>query len=155
MAGILALLKGFNWIRILLIAGIAVSIYGLGYMKASAVHAKHEADVQKEITAAVVAKEKQLREEFLVRLDVERAARTMLENDMTALRANRDQLIEAVRLAQLTKPVSAITVEGCMETDDENVRVVLGNPFTDDFVRLWNDASRGRLPGTDTNAEAR
>jgi C4-dicarboxylate-specific signal transduction histidine kinase len=155
MAGIFALLKGLNWIRIALLAGIAVSIFGLGYMYSDKQHAEHEADVQKQITAAVVAKEKKLREEFRARLDVERAARTMLENDLFAIRANRDQLIEAVRLAQLTKPVSAITVEGCMESDDENVRVVLGNPFTDDFVRLWNDASRGRLSGTDPDTEAR
>ncbi len=152
MARFLTLLKGFNWIRILLIAGMAASIFGLGYMYANQKHAEHEADVQKQITAAVVAKEKALREEFAVRLAEEEDARLSLQNDLTVIRENRDQLIEAVRLAQLTKPVSEINIEECMETDDEDVRIVLANPFGDDFVRLWNDASRGRLSGTDTDA---
>jgi hypothetical protein len=151
MAGILTLLKGFNWIRIALIAGMAVSIFGLGYMYASQKHAEHAADVQKEITAAVVAKEKALRAEFEVRLEAERVARLSLQNDLTVIRENRDRLLDRIDEMELTKPVSEVRCEGLMENDDENVRVVLGNPFTADFVSVWNDASRGRLPGTDTD----
>ena len=46
---------GLNWIRIALIAGIAVSIFGLGYMYANQKHAEHAAEVQKLITLAVIA----------------------------------------------------------------------------------------------------
>lgn len=153
MAGIFAILKGFNWIRIALLAGMAVTIFGMGYLYAGQKHAEHEADVQKEITAAVVAKEKALREEFAVRLAEEEAARSSLQSDLTVIRENRDRLLDRIDEMELTKPVSEVRCEGLMENDDENVRVVLGNPFTSDFVSLWNDASRGRLPGTDTNTE--
>ena len=152
MAGILALVKGLNWIRIFLIAGIAASIFGLGYMKASAVHAKHEADVQKEITAAIVAKEAELREEFAARLAVESEARLSLQNDLDALYENRERLLDELAAAELTKPVADIRCEGVLENDDDSVQIVLANPFGADFVRLWNDASRGRLPGTDPDA---
>jgi hypothetical protein len=151
MAGIFALLKGLNWIRIALIAGMAVSIFGLGYMKASQVHAKHEADVQKEITAAVVAKEKELREEFAVRMETERVARLSLQNDLTMIRESRDTLLDRIEEMELTKPVADIRCEGVLENDDDSVQIVLANPFTADFVSVWNDASRGRLPGTDTD----
>jgi len=154
MAGFLTLLKGLNWIRIALIAGMAVSIFGLGYMYANQKHAEHEADVQKQITAAVVAKEKALREEFAVTLERERVARLSLQNDLTQIREHRDSLLDRIEDAELTKPVADISCEGVLENNDENVRVVLANPFTDDFVSLWNDASRGRLPGTDSDAEA-
>jgi hypothetical protein len=153
MAGILTLLKGFNWIRIALIAGMAASIFGLGYMKASQVHAKHEADVQKEITAAFVAKEAELREEFAARLAVERAARSELQNDLTGIREHRDVLIEGIRNAQLSKTVADIHCEGVLENTDDSIKIVLANPFTADFVRLWNDASRGRMSAADTDAE--
>ena len=151
MAGIFAILKGFNWIRIALIAGMAVSIFGLGYMYANQKHAEHDADTQKAITAAVVAKEKELRDEFAVKLEAERVARLSLQNDLTVIRENRDRLLDRIDEMELTKPVSEVRCEGLMENDDENVRVVLGNPFTADFVSVWNDASRGRLPGTDTD----
>lgn len=154
MAGIFALLKGLNWIRIALLAGIAVSIFGLGYMYANQKHAEHEADVQKQITAAVVAKEKALRDEFAVTLERERVARLSLQNDLTAIRENRDRLLDRIDEMELTKPVADINCEGVLETDDENVRIVVANPFGADFVRLWNDASRGRLPGTDSDAGA-
>jgi len=154
MAGFLTLLKGFNWIRVALIAGIAVSIFGLGYMYASQKHAEHAADVQKEITAAVVAKEKQLRAEFDVRLAAEGEARLSLQNDLTGIREHRDSLIESIRNAQLTKPVGEINIEGCMEMDGESdVQIVIANPFGADFVSLWNDASRGRVSGADPDTE--
>lgn len=149
---ILSVLKGFNWIRIALIAGMAVSIFGLGYMKASAVHAKHEADVQKEITARIVAKEAELRDEFAARLAVESEARLSLQNDLTIIRNNRNELLTRIGEMELTKPVADIRCEGLLENDDDSVQIVLANPFTADFVRMWNDASRGRLPGTDTDA---
>lgn len=151
MAGIFALLKGFNWIRIALFAGLAVTIFGMGYLYSDKQHAEHEADVQKQITAAIVAKEAELREEFSARLAVEREARLSLQNDLTVIRENRDSLLDRIDEMELTKPVADIRCEGILENADENVRVVLGNPFTADFVSVWNDASRGRLPGTDTD----
>jgi hypothetical protein len=145
---------GLNWIRIALIAGIAVSIFGLGYMKASQVHAKHEADEQKRITAALVAKEAELREIFTAQLAAEDAARNALQKDLTGIRSHRDSLIAAIRNAQLTKPVSEVRIESCMETDGESdVQIVIANPFGADFVGLWNDASRGRLSAADTDTE--
>lgn len=149
---ILSVLKGFNWIRIALIAGMAVSIFGLGYMYSNQKHAEHTADVQKEITARIVAREAELRDEFAARLAVESAARNALQKDLTTIRNNRNELLDRIDEMELTKPVADIRCEGVLENDDESVQIVLANPFTADFVRMWNDASRGRLPGTDTDA---
>jgi hypothetical protein len=154
--GILSTVGGFfgglNWIRIALIAALAATIFGMGYMYAGKKHAEHEADVQKAITEAVAEKEKELRREYEARLEEESLARAALFTDLEAIRDHRDSLIDGIRRAQLTKPVSEVRVEACLEGDDD-VQVVIANPFSDDFVRLWNDGSRGRLSGADPGTE--
>jgi hypothetical protein len=134
---------GGNWIRIVLIAGLAASIFGMGYMKASAVHAEHAADFEKAKVVAIAAREKELRDEFAVRVGEEEAARITNESERNALRIHRDSLIEAIKRTQLTKPVTAVRVEACMESDNEDVQIVIANPFNESFRELWNDGSRG------------
>ena len=134
---------GGNWIKIASIAGIAASIFGMGYMKASAVHAGHAADFEKAKVVAIAAREKELRDEFAVRVEEEEAARITNEAEREALRVHRDSLIETIKHAQLTKPVTAVRVEACMESDNEDIQIVLANPFSESFRELWNNGSRG------------
>jgi hypothetical protein len=143
-----------NWIRIALIGGIAVSIFALGYMYSNQKHAEHAADVQKLITMAVIAKENELKAQHAARVQEETSARLQLSTDLEELQAHRDSLIEAIRNTQLTKPVAEVRVESCLESDDENIQVVVANPFSADFVRLWNDGSHGRVSGADPGPEA-
>ena len=139
----LPLLKGLNWMRIGLIAGIAVSIFGMGYMKASAVCAEAEAEYEREKAVAIADRVKELNAEWNIRLHEEETARAILQGDLSVIRQHRDSLIEGIRAVQLTKPIEDVNIEACLETDDENVKLVIANPFSNDFRRLWNDASRG------------
>ena len=136
-------LKGLNWIRILLVAGIAASIFGMGYMKASAVCAEREADYERSKAVAIADRVKELNAEWNIRLHEEETARVILQGDLNVIREHRNSLIEVIQNTQLTKPIEDVNIEACLETDDENVKLVIANPFNPDFIGVWNDASRG------------
>jgi len=151
LSGGIGFLKG-NWIRLVLLAGIAVAIFGMGYMKASEVHARHDADKQKAITAEIIRREMQIHEKWLLRMKNEENARLTLKNNFDTIRDQRDSLLESIRNRDFVKPISNVNVEGCLETDDEDVQVVIANPFNAAFSSMWNDA--GSDP-TRTDSETR
>ncbi len=143
IAKFLPVLKGLNWMRIGLIVGIASAIFGMGYMKASAVCAEREAEYERAKAVAIADRVRELNAEWNVRLHEEETSRAVLQGNLTIIRTHRDSLIEAIRNTQLTRPIEDVNIEACLETDDENVKLVIANPFSPNFISLWNDASRG------------
>ena len=143
IAKFLPVLKGLNWMRIGLYAGLASAIFGMGYMKSNANHAEAEAEYERAKAVAIADRVKELNAEWNVRLHEEETARAVLQGDLTIIRTHRDSLIEAIRNTQLTRPIEDVNIEACLETDDENVKLVIANPFTPAFIGVWNDASRG------------
>lgn len=147
----LPILKGLNWVRIGLIGTIATGLFTGGVLWSDKKHAEHEADFEKAKTAAIAAREKELNAEWFARLAEEEGSRLTLQTDLATIRAHRDSLIGEIRDASLVKPVSDIRVEACLETEDENVKLVIANPFSVDFTRLYNDGSSG-VTRTDSEA---
>lgn len=131
---------GLNWVRIALIAALAAAIFSMGYLYSDKQHAEHQADVQKAITEAISVREKELRDEFAIRLTEEETARSELQSNFDVIRIHRDTLIAGVRNLQLTKPKPEIRVEACLESDNEDVQIVIANPFSESFRSVWNDA---------------
>ncbi len=130
-------------IRIALIAGAAFALFVGGCQYANVKHAEELAEYERQKTIAIVDRVRELNAEWNVRLHEEETARAVLQGDLTIIRTHRDSLIEAIRNTQLTRPVEDVNIEACLETDDENIKLVIANPFTPGFVGLWNDASRG------------
>ena len=129
-------------IRIMLIAGLAGSLFVGGCMYSDKQHAEHAADVERQTTVAIVEAVEAENARWQARFDEENAARIKLQSDLSAITDHRDALIEGIRNAQLTKPLDDVTIEACLETEDENVKLVVANPFTAEFVGLYNDASK-------------
>lgn len=141
----LPILKGLNWIRIGLISTIAAGLFTGGALWSDKKHAEHEADFEKAKTVAIVAREKELEEIWLLRLIEEETSRLTLQKKLVTIRQHRDSLIDEIRNAFLTKPISDIQIEACLETEDENVKLVIANPFGADFISLYNYGSRGTI----------
>ena len=135
-------------VRLALIAALGFSLFVGGCQYANVQHAEAEAEYEREKVAAIASRVKELNDEWTLRLHEEETARAILQGDLTIIRKHRDSLIDAIRSAQLTKPIEDVTIEACLETDDENVKLVIANPFTLDFVGLWNDASTGTIRAT-------
>lgn len=131
---------GSLWAR-LAVAGVAcAAIFIAGMFYANWKNAEDDVEIQKLITAAVAAREKELKDEHALRVEEETGARIELQDDLDIIRKHRDSLIEGIRVAQLTKPVAEVRVEACLESDDEDIQVVVANPFDDAFRVLWNNA---------------
>jgi len=134
----LPILKGLNWVRIGLITTIAAGLFTSGVLWSDKQHAEHEADFEKAKAVAISALEKKLNDEWFLRLYAEEDARLTLQSKLATVREHRDSLINEIRNASLVKPIADIRVEACLETEDENVQLVIANPFTVDFTEIWN-----------------
>jgi len=139
----LPILKGLNWVRIGLIGTIAAGLFTGGVLWSDKQHAEHEADFEKAKAVAISALEKKLNDEWFLRLYAEEDARLTLQSELATIREHRDSLINEIRDASLVKPITDIKVEACLETEDENVQLVIANPFSSDFRRVYNRGSRG------------
>ena len=152
MAGITRILGGLNWIRIALIATIAVSIFGLGYQYSNTKHAERDARNAK-ITAQMIAKLSREHAEEMQELAAVAAEKERLFTaDIAEINLHRDALIESIRAAQLTKPVAGVRVEECF-TGEENETIVVANPFSDSFRLFWNQAARNLRPSGTAGAD--
>ena len=135
-------LKSVNWIRVGLISALAVALFVGGCQYANVQNAEQAADVERQTTALIAERVAEMNAEFAIRLEEENVARAQLQGDLTIIRDHRDSLIEGIRNAQLTKPIDSVNIEACLETEDENIKLVIANPFTIEFVSLYNDASK-------------
>ena len=132
-----------NGVKIALAVTTALFVFVGGCQYANVKNAEEWADYERQKAVAIADRVKELNAEWNVRLHEEETARVVLQSDLTIIRTHRDSLIEAIRNTQLTKPIEDVTIEACLETDNENVKLVIANPFNADFVSLWIDASRG------------
>ena len=97
---------------------------------------------QEAITAAVVQREAELREAFRVQQDAADAVARGLARDLHALRDRNDALQAEIDTAPLTQPLA--TDVTCTDNETGEIREVQPNPFSGNFVDLWNRAGRVR-----------
>jgi hypothetical protein len=144
--------SGLNWIRIGLIAVIAVMLFGAGYQYSNTRHAKQDAK-----DAAATANEiarlsneytAKMRELALVAAENNR----LMSADFAEIEMHRDSLIEIIETTELTKPVAEVRVESCIK-GEENEIIVVANPFSDSFRVLYNQASRNLRPSGSEGAD--
>lgn len=145
---------GFNWIRIALIATIAVMIFGAGYQYSNTKHAKQEAK-QAHKTAETIAQMSMDHADDMRRLALIGAEnKRLFSADIAEIKIHESALLEQIAAAELTKPVSEVRIEACMETDGESdVQIVIANPFSESFRLFWNQASRNLRPSGSDGAD--
>jgi hypothetical protein len=151
LSGARAAVSGINLIRVGLIAGLAAALFVGGCMYSDKKHAERDAQRATE-TAAEIARLSQehaekMRQLAIVAADNERA----FNADIDEIRVHRDALLEQIRVVALTKPPPEVRIEACLE-GDEDVQIVVANPFSDSFRVLWNQASRDIRPAGSTGA---
>jgi len=133
--------SGLNWIRIALVSGIAVLIFGAGYQYSNTKHAKQDAK-QAHKAAETIAEMSRKHADDMRALAVVAADKSReFSADIAEIGLHRDALIEIIETTELTKPVAEVRVEACLE-GDEDVQIIVANPFNDSFRLLWNQASR-------------
>lgn len=123
-------------------AALAIVLFGaftVGKRWEAAKYEKERADMATAVSKAIIAREKQIRIEHQAQLVVDTTARESLQTDLATLRTRERDLLGMVDELSLVKTITTVVVEGC-ENNEEGQRVVLANPFTDDFVQLWNEA---------------
>lgn len=135
-------------------SAFAVLLFAAGW-KASSV--RWEAKVLKAEQKAQIAYEAardRLFQEWDTQRIADEAARVALSQQLSDARTQTSQLEEELRSVRLTpvEPViETVLVPGDCESGQPEV--VLANPFSPDFVRLWNDSARrsdgGRGPATE------
>lgn len=141
-------------IKIALITAAAFALFVGGCQYANVKNAEEWADYERQKAVAIADRVAELNAEWNIRLHEEETARVILQSDLNVIREHRNSLIEVIQNTQLTKPIEDVNIEACLETDDENVKLVIANPFNPDFVGVWNDASRGvGGPGETTGPE--
>lgn len=130
-------------IRFLAIAIAVAAVFLAGAMWAGQKHAKREAAFEREKAVAIAEAVEERDRAHRVALGEEKEAREILVADLEALGTREIELLDQLAVAELTRPASEIVVERIVERDGECE--IIGNPFNDRFVELWNDASRSNL----------
>lgn len=151
LARVLPFLKGLNWIRIGLVSAIAVMLFVGGCMYSDRQHAEHAADIERQKNELIAERIAEINAEWRAKLLAEENARIALEFDLSIIRDRERDLLAQIGDLQLTKPPTDDNIEACLETEDENVKLVVANPFSLDFVRLYNDAGRAVRTGDSAN----
>jgi hypothetical protein len=127
-------------VRFIAVAIAIAAVFLAGAMWSNQKHAQREADFEREKTIAIAEAVKERDKAHRIALMEEKQARDSLIADLEALGDREVELLERIETAELTRPASEIIIERVVERDGECE--IIGNPFTDDFVKLWNDASR-------------
>lgn len=112
------------------------SVFGSGMFFQAKRNAEKVAELERQRTEALVAQEREIRQEYAQVLSRESAARVILQDDLAALRLRQQILLEQV--------------EGVTSGEGTG-----GDVFSSDFVRLWNQAGSTTDVGADTEAETR
>lgn len=102
---------------------------------------RKELELAQEVAEQIAQREREIRDEYAKQQEVDAEARLTLQRDLATIRQREKHLLEQLRTAELVKPADKVVVERIKEIPGECPQVI-ANPFSDDFVRLWNDASR-------------
>ena len=129
-----------HW-KIFVAVVILLGVFFAGVKYSDAKHARQRAYEAEQVAKAITAREQALREQHRLEMEREAEARVSLQTDLATLRQREKTLIEGIRTAQLTKPPTSLICEAIVEEDDEK-KIIVANPFSSDFVRLWNETSR-------------
>lgn len=119
------------------IAIVLFAAFTAGKKWEEAKYARERARTAEAVAVAITKREHEIREQYRKQLEEDTRARMLLQDDLSLLRLRERDLLSQIDELSLVKPASQIVIEGC--TEDEKI---IANPFSDDFVRLWNDASR-------------
>lgn len=113
------------------------------------------ADEKAAVHQAFEIKRTELFAEFTVQREKDVTARLALSQDLRKSQAREAGLLKEVETLQLSKSDPQIVVETVVETITEVVQgeciateIVIANPFSNDFVRLWNESSSGAGAGS-------
>ncbi len=131
------ILKYWKWIGM---GALLLGAFVMGQRWEAAAYEKERADTAQAVVQAIQLREAEIRSQHLIQVEADAEARTTLQSDLAAIRQREQELMTRVHDLSLVKPIPEIRIEGCFENEDTTV--VIGNPFTLDFVSLWNDTSR-------------
>ncbi len=135
-------LLGKYGIRIALVFALAGALFIGGCQYANVQHAEHLADIEKQKTVAIAERTAELNAEWRAKLLIEENARMALQFDLNIVEDRETELLARIGNLQLTKTIDQVNIEACLETEDENIKLVIANPFTAEWARLYNDSSR-------------
>jgi hypothetical protein len=152
MASITGIVGGLNWIRIGLVATIAVLIFGAGYQYSNTKHAEQDAKDAAATAQKIAELSQQHAAEMQELAAVAAEKERLFAADIAEINLHRDALIESIRAAQLTKPVAEVRVEECFK-GEQNENIVVANPFSDSFRVLWNQTARNLRPSGSTGTD--
>ena len=96
--------------------------------------------------------QKEVNERFVAQAKVDMATRIALAEELLATRSYTEELereLESVTLTAKTPRIEQVLTDG-----ECGAKVVIANPFSDDFVRLWNASASGSGPGGPAAGEA-
>lgn len=130
-------------------AAVGILLLGafmMGKRWEQAAYEKERADIAEATSIAIVAREAEIMRKHKIQVQLDADARGALQADLSALRTRERELVSEIDDLNLVKPIADLQIEGCAE-NEEGTQVVLANPFSVDFVRVWNESSSS--PPTD------
>lgn len=119
------------------IAIILFASFMAGKRWEEAKYARERARTAEAVAEAITKREQAIREQHRQQVEEDTRAREILQEDLSLLRLRERDLLARIDQLSLVKPVSQVVIEGC--TEDEEI---IANPFSDDFVKLWNESAR-------------
>lgn len=133
------ILKHWKLVLVVVMVGAA---FETGRRWSASSYEKERAAAATAVAEAIQKREQAIRELHQAQLELDAAARENLQNDLATLRRRELDLLLRIDELEFVKPIADVVVEGCTEDDE-----IIANPFTADFVSLWNEA--GRPPATE------
>jgi hypothetical protein len=131
-----------KWGIRLALAGIALgAVFMAGAQWSSARYAHDLAEFERETALAIAEREKALREAYNASLKVETERREQFVAEIGLLEDRETELRRQIAEARLTALPESIVVERIVEVEG-GCPLVVANPVSREFVRLWNAASR-------------
>ena len=122
------------------VGAIALILFGsfmAGKKWEASKYARERARTAEAVAVAITKREQVIREQHRQQSEEDALAREILQEDLTLLRLREKDLLARVDQLKLVKPAATVVVQGCTEDDE-----IIANPFSDDFVRLWNESAR-------------
>lgn len=148
---VLAFMKNWKLIGALV---ISVGLFVSGWLVNGWRLGEQIANQKVEVALAYEAKRTELLAEYTVLQEKDTTARLALSRTLAATRAREAGLLKELDDLKLLPPVVEIKVERVVETVTEVVdgectatTTVIANPFSAEFVRVWNASADGSSAG--------
>lgn len=150
-------LLGANW-KIIAGAAAIAAIFGAGWQTNGWRYEAQYRDAEKEIFEQIEERRAELLAEFETTRQADDVARAALTSDLAGLRSRNTELQAQIQTASLAKTEPEVQIQWRdrvvrEETDELCGPPVLANPFSLDFVRLFNESAdqrSGPVPGADS-----